>query len=141
MTLLSPGSAGSYWRLQSAQDIRGGGRPFAEDPRLRAGEVDHGGRQPGKLAAVHDGGRLRPDLLRDILEPWRVGAPWLVGAGRGKGACPLEHVTARPVQLGDTDTDRVGVRAGQPAVTASRIRQDERVRPRQQKVCERGGAP
>src|SRR5438309_1981753 len=68
MSLLSRGSSGSYCRVQSPQYLRGGKRPFAQDARLRAREIDDGGRHSRQLPAVERRGRAGANVLGDAVK-------------------------------------------------------------------------
>ena len=58
------------------------GRSLAQDARLGAGEVEHGRRHAGQLAAVDLGRAAGADLRRDVVEAARVGPAVAVGARR-----------------------------------------------------------
>ena len=90
---------------------------------------------PGQLAAV-DQRRGAADLGRDVLERPRLRAAVQVRARGHDRADRGEHFGAGAGELRDAHADRLGRRARQPAEALLRVRQHERVRPRQQRRSE-----
>src|SRR6185437_12422665 len=82
-----------------------GAGALPEDARLPAGEVDHRGRDAGKLASVDDRAAGGADLLRDVLDPPRIGAAREVRARRGDDADRTDDRVCFRWQIRDADTD------------------------------------
>jgi hypothetical protein len=110
----------------------------SQDERLRAGDVDHGRRGPGKLAAVDERRGRLPELRGHVGERARIGLARQVRARCDERADPVEQLAGDALDGGDADADRVAARAGQPREPLAGVRDDQRVGARE-RACGRLG--
>src|SRR4029077_7362223 len=116
----------------SAQSLGRGHGSLPEDPRLGAGEIDHGGRRTGQLAAVEDSSGIAADLLRYLVQPPGIGLAGTVRARRDEHCDRSQHLGARAAKVWDPHTDRVWGTAAQPGQATRGIPHDQIQRPGQQ---------
>src|SRR5918994_3609260 len=106
-----------------AESLCGGHSALPEDPRIRAGEVEHRGRRARQLSHVERGGSAAEDLGRDLVDTSRIRVAVQVGARRRDGADAREELGGHPRDLRDANSDRPC--SAEPREAIRRIRDDE----------------
>src|SRR5262249_12279380 len=84
-----------------------GAGTLPQDARLRPGEVDHRGWDPGKLADVDDRAAGGPDLAGDVANAARIGRSGAIGARRCHDADGADDVRRLLWQVRDANADGV----------------------------------